>query len=221
VSENLWAVFSAPPEGVGDDEYNRWYDAHLHEVLAADGLAAARRFAVRPVLGSEIPAQFPYLALYEVEGDPDALREALDRERASMTLPDWFGGIGFASWRCLALGDHGEVVLPEHLYMNFNAPPGSMPFEAYSDWYETHQADNIANTPILVRGWRFRLLADGPEPAVGPTHLALYELDGDVEQMAADLGRAMAAGEISLPDWFQRFASLDATALGGRVTAPS
>ncbi|HUZ19338.1 MAG TPA: hypothetical protein VMU75_02065 [Acidimicrobiales bacterium] len=220
MSANLRAEFSAPPEGIDDAEYVRWCEAHLDEVLAADGFVAARLFAVRPVLGGEIPAQFPFLALYEVEGDPDPLRGALERERARTKLPDWFGGIRFASWTCLALGDHGGVVLPEHLYMNFNAAPDSMPFDDYSDWYEEHQADNIANTPVLVRGWRFRLLADGPGSATGPTHLALYELDGDVEQMAADLGRAMVAGTISLPDWFRRYASLDASAIGGRLSAP-
>jgi len=52
----------------------------------------------------------------------------------------------------------------------------------------------------------------------GPTHLALNELDGALETLTADLGRAMEAGVISLPDWFTRFASLEAIAVGDRVT---
>ncbi|HXR28338.1 MAG TPA: hypothetical protein VN772_02085, partial [Solirubrobacteraceae bacterium] len=52
----------------------------------------------------------------------------------------------------------------------------------------------------------------------GPTHLAVYELEGTLEKLTADLGRAMATGVISLPDWFTRFASLEAIAAGERLT---
>ena len=52
----------------------------------------------------------------------------------------------------------------------------------------------------------------------GPTHLALYEFEGTLETLTAALGRAMQAGAISLPDWFTRFASLEAIAVGERVT---
>jgi hypothetical protein len=51
----------------------------------------------------------------------------------------------------------------------------------------------------------------------GPTHLALYELEGTLEILTADLGRAMQAGVISVPDWFTRFASLEAIAVGERA----
>jgi hypothetical protein len=46
----------------------------------------------------------------------------------------------------------------------------------------------------------------------------MYELEGTLETLTADLGRAMRAGVISLPDWFTRFASLEAIAVGERVT---
>jgi hypothetical protein len=71
---------------------------------------------------------------------------------------------------------------------------------------------------VLRRGWRYRLEAVGAAGEPGPTHLALYELEGTLETLTTDLGRAMQAGVISLPDWFTRFASLEAIAVGERVT---
>jgi hypothetical protein len=218
MSQSLCAVFSIPPSDIGDDEYNRWYDGHLYEILAARGFVAARRYALALQRGTAIPAPFRYLSLYETEGAIDTVRQGLADERPNMRLPDWFDGIRFASWMGMPVGHGGDFVLPAHLYMNFSAEPDSLSFDDYSDWYGIHQDENIANTPVLVRGWRYRLSRNGPDDGDGPTHLALYELDGNVEQMRSDLGQAMASGAISLPDWFRRYASLDATAIGERVT---
>ena len=71
---------------------------------------------------------------------------------------------------------------------------------------------------MLRRGWRYRLEPLGTAVGPGPTHLALYELEGTLEALTADLGSAMQAGVISLPDWFTRFASLEAIAVDERVT---
>jgi hypothetical protein len=92
-----------------------------------------------------------------------------------------------------------------------------MSFDAYSDWYQVHQDENIAQSDVLRRGWRYRLERLGSAAGLGPTHLAVYELEGSLEVLTADLGRAMRAGVISLPDWFTRFASLEAIAVGDRV----
>ncbi|WP_026400549.1 DUF4286 family protein [Actinomadura rifamycini] len=55
------------------DEYNRWYDeVHIPEMLAIEGIVAARRYA--PVDGDT------YIAHYEIEGDPEA---AMARLRAA------------------------------------------------------------------------------------------------------------------------------------------
>ena len=51
-----------------------------------------------------------------------------------------------------------------------------------------------------------------------PDAPCLYELDGALETLTADLGSAMEADVISLPDWFTRCASLEAIAVGDRVT---
>jgi hypothetical protein len=93
-----------------------------------------------------------------------------------------------------------------------------MRFAQYSDWYQVHQDENLAQSAVLVRGWRYQLELIGEGERPGPTHLALYELDGDLETLTGDLGRAMEAGRISLPDWFTRFASLEGVAVGERTT---
>jgi hypothetical protein len=42
MSENLHLVFSKPPEAISDDEYNRWYDFHLGEILVVPGFVSVR-----------------------------------------------------------------------------------------------------------------------------------------------------------------------------------
>ena len=41
MSENLHLVFRKPPEAISDDEYNRWYDFHLGEILVVPGFISA------------------------------------------------------------------------------------------------------------------------------------------------------------------------------------
>jgi hypothetical protein len=218
MSHDLCAVFSKPPADLGDDEYNRWYDDHLYEILATEGFTAARRFRLSLRHGSRSPAHLRYLSLYETDGPMEQLRQDLADERPNMELPPWFDGIEFASWMCRSIGDGGDIVMPPHLYLNLSSPPPEMTFDDYSDWYDIHQKDNIANTAALGHGWRYRLDPNNPDDVESPTHLALYRLDGDIEQMAADLDRATAADSISLPRWFRRAASLEAEALTDRVT---
>jgi hypothetical protein len=219
VHENLFAVFSTPPDEVGENEFNEWYDLHVREIVEVPHVVAARRFAVKTRRGDEAPAHYRYLSLYELDSDVDTAKEALERGADRRTRPAWFGGIRFSSWKCTGLGDHGPVIVPDHLCLVFTGEPPSMNFDAYSDWYEEHQADNVANTSTIVRGWRFGLSSFSG--AAGPTHLAAYELDGDIDKMSADLSAALEAGKVSLPDWFRRFAGLEATALDDRVLPAS
>jgi hypothetical protein len=68
----VWLVFTKPVEGM-EDEYNTWYDeVHLPDVAAVPGVRSAQRYEVGPERRSpdEEPA-FRYLAVYEIEGDPE------------------------------------------------------------------------------------------------------------------------------------------------------
>ena len=166
------------------------YAAGLADV---PGVVAARAFTVNVVLGDRTPAFFPELVICELDHALD------DAEPTPAAL-----NIGAAE--------------AGHLYLQFSAHPASLSFDDYSEWYQVHQDENIAQSAVLRRGWRYRLEPLGATGEPGPTHLALYELEGTLETLTTDLGRAMQAGVISLPDWFTRFASLEAIAVGERVT---
>ena len=163
-------------------------------LLDGPGVAAARAFAVNVLLGERPPAGSPELVICELDGDVAPVA----------------GDLRFTA---TAVGPRSDFDLPAHLYLQFSSAPPSMSFERYSDWYQVHQDENIAQTDTLRRGWRFRLQPLEDSAAARPTHLAVYEIEGDIEQVRGDLGRAMAAGVISLPDWFDRFASLEAVAV--------
>jgi hypothetical protein len=70
MAKGVILVESRPSSPDREQEYNTWYDeVHIPELLALDGIVAARR--LRPVDGDG-----PYVALYEIEGDD--LRAILD-----------------------------------------------------------------------------------------------------------------------------------------------
>ncbi|TDC71822.1 hypothetical protein E1200_01020 [Actinomadura sp. GC306] len=67
MATSILLVESRPANPDVVDEFNRWYDeVHLPELLALDGVVAARRYA--PTEEGD-----PYLAVYELEGDPKAV----------------------------------------------------------------------------------------------------------------------------------------------------
>jgi hypothetical protein len=220
MSKNIHLVFSKPPEGLSHDEYNRWYDFHLSEILASPGFMAARRFALEAIVGTASPAMYDYLSMYEIEGEPTAVLAELDTHVPEMKLPEWFPQIRFASWNCLSLDDRTEPNLVEHAYLVFSKPPGGMSFDDFSLWYSTHIDENLT-TPGLVTGRRFRLepeVVDARAPA-DPTHLAMYEVDGDTAAMRMGLTAGIEAKRIHLPEWFGQiqFVSLDCRSVGTRV----
>jgi hypothetical protein len=126
LSENLHIVFSRPPAGVSDEDFNRWYDAHLPEILSVPGFVSARRFRLEPVVeDATAPVPFRYLALYEVEGDPktviaemeklglgskDSYAELKGVDSSGPDLPDWWDGVSFASWNCVSVGNRVDSV---------------------------------------------------------------------------------------------------------------
>jgi hypothetical protein len=63
MAKGIMYVESRPSSPDREQEYNTWYDeVHLPELLALDGIVAARR--LRPVDG-----QGPYVAIYDLEGE--------------------------------------------------------------------------------------------------------------------------------------------------------
>jgi len=121
VSQHLHAVFSQPPAGVSDEDFNAWYDAHVREILAVRGFVSVQRYRLEPVVRSpDAPIAYRYLALYAIEGNPadavaalgqvgmgskDSYSELKDADEGQLPLPEWFGAVEFASCNCLALGE--------------------------------------------------------------------------------------------------------------------
>jgi hypothetical protein len=118
---NLQIVFSRFPDSVTEDEFNAWYDAHLPEILSIPGFRSAQRYRLDPVVvDDDAPVRYRFMALYEIEGDPDQLlvemRELSLGTRESYAdlkavddsgpaLPAWWDEVRFASWNCIAIGE--------------------------------------------------------------------------------------------------------------------
>jgi len=118
-------VFSEPPEGVSEEEFNKWYDEHLDEILSVPGFVAAQRFRIEP--WSEDPeASGPYrfLAVFELDGDLATIMAEMEKMRLSRPdlyielkktdtngppIPSWWSEIRWASWHCIALGERVEA----------------------------------------------------------------------------------------------------------------
>lgn len=105
---NIHLVYSRRPDSISEDEYNRWYDFHLGEILVVPGFKSAQRFTLDPeVVDPEAGVSYTHLSLYEIEGEVGKVMRDLDEEAASgrMQLPEWFDEIRFASWNAASLGD--------------------------------------------------------------------------------------------------------------------
>jgi hypothetical protein len=108
VSTNIHLVYSRKPDSISEEDYNRWYDFHLGEILVVPGFVSAHRFKLSgEVVDPDNDTVYTHLSLYEIEGDVDQVMRDLDDEAASgrMQLPDWFDQIRFASWNAASLGD--------------------------------------------------------------------------------------------------------------------
>ena len=209
---DLLIAFAQPPAEGSAAAGAQWRERCAAELLLVPGVVAARSFTVNVVLGERTPAFFPALVMCELDG---ATRRPATLRPLALTGPD---GPHVAAWEAASVGSRGDFALPDHLYLQFSAQPPSLTFDEYSDWYQVHQDENIAQSAVLTTRLALPARADRRGERPGPTHLALYELDGGLETLTGDLGRAMQAGVISLPDWFTRFASLEAIAVGERMT---
>ena len=121
MGQNLQIVFSHLPDSVSDEEFCEWYDAHLPEILSIPGFVSAQRYRLEPVVTDSVePVSYRYLALYEIEGDPQTLLAEMEKRRfgtvdsyaerkqidaSGPALPEWWQRARFASWNCIALGE--------------------------------------------------------------------------------------------------------------------
>jgi hypothetical protein len=87
MSSLVLIVLTNPKEG-REDEYNDWYtDDHLDDVLALEGIRAARRYKFTPgQISKEAP--YRYLAIYEAEeGSAERAEAALLAAAGTDAMP--------------------------------------------------------------------------------------------------------------------------------------
>jgi hypothetical protein len=217
MATNVHFVFSTPPAEVSFEDFDRWYDTHVADILAGPGFPAARRYRVDGVRGDRPPTMYRHLSLYHVDGDGTQALGELERrvQSGEVPLPDWFGDIRFASFEGLALED-GDAQLPDHAYLVFSRQPPGMSFEDFSAWYAGHMRENLT-ADGFDEAWRFALKPANVDPEAPCTavHGAWYAVHGELPELRAALKEAADAGRVDFPDWFGdiEFASVDCVAL--------
>lgn len=76
MERHLLIVLAKPVTPEQEQQFNEWYStSHIDEMLHVDGFVAAQRFKVADADPSQ-ECRWPYLAVYEVEGDVDQARRA-------------------------------------------------------------------------------------------------------------------------------------------------
>ena len=119
MADGLHIVVSQPPPELSDADFNRWYEAHLDEILSVRGFRSARRYRLEPVVGDGVLSH-RFICVYETDGDPrdavaeleragmgsqDSYSRLKDANSGALPLPSWWDGARFASWNCLPLGE--------------------------------------------------------------------------------------------------------------------
>jgi hypothetical protein len=138
VTKYIHLVFSDPPAGVTEAEFNEWYDAHVQEILAVDGWVAATRYRLDAVVGAGETGGYRFLSLYELDVTPEQAVANLaaagmgnadtyidmkghsdmkgdDAGSDPLPLPDWFAGIRFGSWNATGTS---ERIVPNPIASN-------------------------------------------------------------------------------------------------------
>ena len=127
---NLYLVFGAPPAGVSQAEFDRWYHHHVRENIVVAGFQAGQRFAVEQTMSGQRvspgrfesdassasePLPYGHMAMYEYEGRSiDELRADLFEriESGETVLPAWFDKVRWMTWNCRAVDDRVLPVRP-------------------------------------------------------------------------------------------------------------
>jgi hypothetical protein len=110
---NLYAVFSKPPDGMSWDDYNAWYHRHCRENIQTPGFVGVKRYSIKPVVqGKGVgpsrtqvdPNVIPYnhLAVFQFQGTIEDIRADLSGRvsRGDIVLPEWFNDVPFGTWAC-------------------------------------------------------------------------------------------------------------------------
>jgi hypothetical protein len=249
VLPTVYIVFSRRPQVVTKELYDRWYEAHISQVLGVPGFAVAARYDLVPALDEPAePDRYTSAAIYEIELSAPEAMAALAAELSSgrMDLPDWFGEIRFSSWLADPLGQRIELggnegnTLAQSLQVVFSdAGDAERPVSdpSFDGWYEQHLGE-ILSIPGFTSAQRYKLEeVTKPEGGTIPgRRLCIYttskppaELRAEMERMnllSADSYEKLKDTDSSgpaLPQWWEsvRFASWNLIPIGERIEAPA
>jgi hypothetical protein len=110
--------------------------------------------------------------------------------------------------------------MPGALHLVYSRRPDSVSEADYNRWYDFHLSEILA-VPGFVSAQRFALSTDVVETQnpIAFTHLALYEVEGEIPDVMKALWDDASQGAMQLPDWFDdiHFASWNASPLGEKV----
>ena len=162
-------VFTNPVVGL-EDQYHRWYDVHLHEVVSCEGVVRGRRYQMSPdadVLTPkwmrthadrrDLPMPFEYLAIYEIEGDLATVVQAImTKDDYSIRSGDSLDNDNAAMWAFTQAGPQIGAAKPtevDHLGISL-ANPTKGNLEWFEHWYTIHYREVMA-TPGFLTGRRY------------------------------------------------------------------
>ena len=240
-----YIVFSRRPQAVTAELYDRWYEAHISQVVGVPGFAAAARYDLVPALDEPAePDRYTNAAVYEIELNAPAAMAALAAELSSgrMDLPDWFEQIRFSSWLADPLGQRIERggsegnILAHSLQVVFSdAGDAEHPVSdaSFDGWYKEHLGE-ILSIPGFTSAQRYKLEeVTKPEGGTVPgRRLCIYttskppaELRAEMERMnllSADSYEKLKDTDSSgpeLPQWWDtvRFAAWNLIPIGERT----
>jgi hypothetical protein len=162
---HLFIANSNPAAG-REDEYNSWYEVHLHEVVDnIDGFTAGQRYRLSDRQRPDAqPSLWRYITIYELEGDVDAIHESNRKVRES--------GI-YTPYEGLIDDDHvGHVYTPfgqpyrapgwtdrldatHIMVVRSNPLPGRE--DAYNEWYANHLREVVDNIDGYMGAQRYHI----------------------------------------------------------------
>jgi len=240
MSRPVYIVFSRRPATVAAEEYSRWYETHVAEMLTVNGFAAAASYELVPALDEPAePDRFTSAAVYQLKGSVPEAMAALTAELASgrMSLPGWFREVRFSSWNAVPLGAaarRGDDRVRGSLQLVFSdAGSGQHPVsdESFDRWYEQHLGE-ILSIPGFASAQRYRLdqvirpggcTIPGRRLCIYATTKPPAQLRAEMERMnllSADSYSRLKSTDSSgpaLPQWWDtvRFAAWNLIPAGG------
>jgi hypothetical protein len=227
---DIHIVFSRHPQVVTDEQYDRWHQAHISQVLGVRGFAAAARYELVPALDEPAePDRFTRAVIYELDVGAGEATATLAAEVSSgqLDLPDWFGQIHVSSWLAHPLGQRigrgptGPRGVPQSLQLVFSdAGDADHPVsdQSFDGWYEQH-LDEILSIPGFTSAQRYRLegVTTPAKGTIPGRRLCSYTTSKAPDELRAEMERMnlLSADSYSrlkdtdsagppLPEWWDR-----------------